>query len=136
MINSETGNGKTASVEVLAERITNLSKKLDEQGVTQKEAVAAALLTSQTAISVALATQEKAVNAAFASTEKAINKAEETQKEYNKTIVNTASDVVRLKESQAQSSGNGLGIREMGGWILSAVMFLLGLAALILKSLH
>ena len=100
------GNGNSSSVEVLAERIANLSKKVDEQAASQKAAVDAALLTSDRAITVALATQEKTVNAAFAASEKAITKAEESQKEYNKTIGILQQDVVGLKESRSQTVGN------------------------------
>jgi hypothetical protein len=100
------GNGNGALIEVLAERIANLSKKVDEQAQTQKDAVDAALVTSQTAIKVALDTQEKTVNAAFAASEKAITKAEESQKEYNKTIGILQNDVVSLKESRSQGVGD------------------------------
>jgi two-component sensor histidine kinase len=96
----------TSNVEVLAERIANLSKKVDEQAASQKAAVDAALLTSDRAITVALATQEKTVNAAFAASEKAITKAEESQKEYNKTIGILQNDVVGLKESRSQNVGD------------------------------
>lgn len=125
------GNGNGISVEVLAERIGNISKKLDEQAVTQKAAIDAALIASQTAISVAAALQEKTVNAAFAASEKAINKAEETQKEYNKTIGALQTDVVRLKEVIAQRSGVGNGMRDMYGWIFGGVMAGLTVAGLV-----
>ena len=117
-------NGDSNIVEVLAERIANLSKKVDEQAMTQKAAVDAALITSQTAITVALATQEKTVSAAFAASEKAITKAEESQKEYNKTIGILQNDVVSLKESRSQSSGTSGGLRDMYGWIFGGVMAL------------
>lgn len=120
-------NGSSASVEVLAERIANLSKKVDEQAASQKAAVDAALITSQTAITVALATQEKTVGAAFAASEKAITKAEESQKEYNRTIGVLQNDVVSLKESRSQSSGTSGGMRDMWGWIFGGVMALLTL---------
>ena len=115
-------NGSNTSVEVLAERIANLSKKVDELAVTNKAAVDAALIASQTAITVALATQEKTVNAAFAASEKAIAKAEESQREYNKTIGTLQTDVVGLKESRSQSSGNSGGMRDVWGWVVAALM--------------
>jgi hypothetical protein len=104
------------SVEVLAERIGNVSKKLDEQAATQKSAVDAALIASQTAIAAALATQEKAVNAAFlasekaltaalSASEKAISKAEAAQSEVNKIIAGLQNDVISLRESRSQGAG-------------------------------
>jgi preprotein translocase subunit SecF len=109
-------NGDSTNVDVLAERIANLSARVAEQAVTQ-----------QTAISAALASNEKAVNAAFAASEKAISKTEQSQKESNQTISLLQNDVVRLKESQAGSSGSGKGMREMYGWAVAAAMFLVTL---------
>jgi hypothetical protein len=128
---TENGTTIVTSPDVLAERIANLSKKVDEQAASQKAAVDAALLTSQTAITVALATQEKTVNAAFAASEKAITKAEEAQKEYNKTIGTVANDVVRLKESQALVSGNSGGVKEMYGYAFGILMLLVAIASVI-----
>jgi hypothetical protein len=129
-------NGTDISVEVLAERIGNVSKRLDEQVTTQKAAVDAALVASQTAISVALATQEKTVNAAFAASEKAITKAEEAQKEYNKAIGTLQNDVVSLKESRSQNRGNSGGMRDMYGWIFGGIMFLATIGTLLYTIFH
>jgi FKBP-type peptidyl-prolyl cis-trans isomerase len=111
-----TGNGIIIGVEVLAERISNVSKRLDEQVTAQKSAVDAALVASNQAISAALATQEKAVNAAFlasekaltaalSASEKAISKSEAAQSEVNKIIAGLQSDVISLRESRSQTSG-------------------------------
>ena len=104
---------------VLADRLSNLESRLNERATAQKQAVDAALIAAKQAVDVALLAQEKAVNAAFAASEKAIAKAEESQKEYNKTIGSLQNDVVRLKESQAQSSGNSGGMKEMWGYIIA-----------------
>jgi chromosome segregation ATPase len=122
------GNGIINSIEVLAERIANLSKRLDEQAASQQAAVAAALVTSETAITVALANQKETVNAAFAASEKAISKAEESQKEYNKTIGTLQNDVVGLKESRSQSAGNSGGVQNAWGWVVAGLMLLTSLA--------
>jgi hypothetical protein len=95
-------NGNETKVEVLAERIANLSKKVDEQVAINKTAVEAAL----TAISVAKVDQERTVSVAFAASQSAINKTEESQKESNRSIGLLQNDVVRLKEVAAQGSGN------------------------------
>ena len=108
--------GVIVGVEVLSERIANVSKRLDEQIMGQKQAVDAAMTASQTAISAALATQEKAVNAAFlasekaltaalSASEKAISKSEAAQSEVNKIIAGLQSDVISLRESRSQGSG-------------------------------
>jgi hypothetical protein len=116
------------AVEVLAERIANLSKKVDEQVAISKTSVDAAL----TAISVAKLDQERTVSVAFSASQSAINKTEESQKESNRAISTLQNDVVRLKESQAQSSGNGIGLREMLGWVVAGLM----LIATIFMALH
>lgn len=97
-----TTNGKSSNVEVLAERIANLSKKVDEQVAINKTAVEAAL----TAISVAKVDQERTVSVAFAASQSAINKTEESQKESNRSIGLLQNDVVRLKEVAAQNVGD------------------------------
>jgi hypothetical protein len=110
-------NHNHVSIEVLAERVDNVSKKLDEQVATQQAAVDAALIASQTAIAAALATQEKAVNAAFLASEKAltaalqasekaISKAEAAQSEVNKNIAGLQNDVISLRESRSQGTGS------------------------------
>jgi hypothetical protein len=121
-------NGNSNNVEVLAERIANLSKKVDEQVAISKTSVDAAL----TAISVAKLDQERTVSVAFSASQSAINKTEESQKESNRAISTLQNDVVRLKESQAQSSGNGLGMREVFSWVVAALM----LAATVFMALH
>jgi uncharacterized protein YaiL (DUF2058 family) len=107
---------------VLADRLSNLESRLNERATAQKQAVDAALIAAKQAVDVALLAQEKAVNAAFAASEKAIAKAEESQKEYNKTIGSLQNDVVRLKESQAQSSGNSGGFKDMYGYVFGFIM--------------
>ena len=91
-----------ASVEVLAERITNLSNRVNEQVVISKNAVDAAL----TAISVAKLDQERTVSVAFSAAEKANAKTEESQKESNRAIGVLQNDVVSLKESRSQNVGD------------------------------
>lgn len=116
MKNNTSNGGVHVSVEVLAERISNVSKKLDEQASQQKSAVDAAMTASNMAISAALATQEKAVNAAFlasekaltaalSASEKAISKAEAAQSEVNKVIAELQKDVISLRESRSQGAG-------------------------------
>ena len=95
-------NGNSASVEVLAERIANLSKRVDEQVVISKTSVDAAL----TAISVAKLDQERTVSVAFAASQSANTKTEESQKESNRAIGVLQNDVVSLKESRSQIVGN------------------------------
>jgi hypothetical protein len=114
------GNGNV-SAEVLAERIANVSKKLDEQVAISKTSVDAAL----TAISVAKLDQERTVSVAFAASQSAINKTEDSQKESRRDIGIMQNDITRLKEVQAQSSGSGKGMRDMYGWAFGVVMFLL-----------
>ena len=117
------GNGGVTSVEVLCERVANLSKKLDEQIALSKTSVDAAL----TAIQVAKSDQERTVTVAFASQQLALSKTEQSQKESNQNIGILQNDVVRLKEAQAQSSGTGRGMRDMYGWIFGGLMGLLTL---------
>jgi uncharacterized protein (DUF39 family) len=125
------GNGCNASLEVLAERIANVSKKLDEQIALSKTSVDAAL----TAINVAKSDQERTVTVAFAANEKATTKIEESLKESNRAISILQNDVVSLKESRSQSTGNSGGQRDMYGWLFGGVMFILTLVAMYL-SLH
>jgi FKBP-type peptidyl-prolyl cis-trans isomerase len=137
--NTSNGNGVIVGVEVLAERIGNVSKRLDEQVTAQKAAVDAALVASNQAISAALATQEKAVTAAFlasekaltaalSASEKAISKSEAAQSEVNKIIAGLQSDVISLRESRSQSSGSGTGMRDMWGWVFGAIMAIITVA--------
>jgi hypothetical protein len=94
-------NDKVNNVEVLAERIANISKRLDDQVALSKTAVDAAL----TAIQVAKLDQERTVTVAFAASERANTKTEESQKESNRAIGVLQNDVVSLKESRSQGSG-------------------------------
>ena len=101
-------NDKVNNVEVLAERIANISKRLDDQVALSKTAVDAAL----TAIQVAKLDQERTVTVAFAASERANTKTEESQKESNRAIGVLQNDVVSLKAvsythliSQGISSG-------------------------------
>jgi hypothetical protein len=118
-------NGNSSSVEVLAERIANLSKRVDEQVVISKTSVDSAL----TAISVAKVDQERTVSVAFNASQLAISKTEVAQQESNRAIAALTNDVTRLKENQAQSSGSGKGMRDMYGWIFGALMFLVAAAS-------
>lgn len=95
-------NGSSGNVEVLAERIANLSRRVDEQVVISKTSVDAAL----TAISVAKLDQERTVSVAFSAAEKANAKTEESQKESNRAIGVLQNDVVSLKESRSQNVGD------------------------------
>jgi hypothetical protein len=98
---STPSNGNN-NVEVLAERIANLSRRVDEQVVISKTSVDAAL----TAISVAKLDQERTVSVAFSAAEKANAKTEESQKESNRAIGVLQNDVVSLKESRSQNVGD------------------------------
>jgi hypothetical protein len=100
------GSGNGLSVDVLAERIANLSKKVDEQAVF-----------AQTAITVALANQEKTTQVAFAASEKANSKSENNQSEINKVMSGDieqvalnmselTKDVISLRESRSQGVGD------------------------------
>lgn len=114
MPETHNGNGMVpVSVDVLAERVANVSKKLDEQIALSNTAVDKAL----TAIQVAKQDQERTVTVAFAASEKAISKTEQTQKESNQKIGTLENDVVRLTAAQAQSSG----MKEMFGYVLAVV---------------
>jgi len=93
---------ETISIDVLTERVDNLSKKVGEQALTQKAAVEAAL----TAIGVAKVDNERTVSVAFAASQSAINKTEESQKESNRAIGTLQNDVVSLKESRSQNVGD------------------------------
>jgi hypothetical protein len=108
------------TLEVLAERVNNVSKKLDEQVALSKASAESVL----TAISVAKVDQERTVTVAFAASSTAIGKTEDSQKESSRTIGVMQNDITRLKESQASSSGSGIGMREMAGWVFGALMFL------------
>jgi hypothetical protein len=99
---STSPNGSSNNVEVLAERISNLSRRVDEQVVISKTSVDAAL----TAISVAKLDQERTVSVAFSAAEKANAKTEESQKESNRAIGVLQNDVVSLKESRSQNVGD------------------------------
>lgn len=97
----ETKNKSNINVEVLEERIANVSKKLDEQVASSKTSVDAAL----TAIQVAKSDQERTVTVAFAASQAANTKTEQAQKESNQAISILQNDVVSLKESRSQGSG-------------------------------
>ena len=98
------------SAEVLYEKLKNLESKLDERAVAQKQALDAALVAAKSAVDSALLEKEKSVNAAFAASEKAISKAEDSQRDYNKTIVELQKDIVSLKESRSQSGGKDIAV--------------------------
>jgi wobble nucleotide-excising tRNase len=116
--NNGNGNGVIVGIEVLAERIANLSKKLDEQLVVLKLANDAAL----TAISVAKSDQVQTVNVAFAASQSAISKTEQSQKESNQKIGALENEVVRLAVTQANQAGKSGGMEKMYGWIIAAIM--------------
>jgi hypothetical protein len=89
-------------VAVLAERVANVVKRLDEQIALSKTGVDTAL----TAINVAKSDQERTVTVAFSAAEKANAKTEESQKESNRAISILQNDVVSLKESRSQNVGD------------------------------
>ena len=89
-------------VAVLAERVANVAKRLDEQIALSKTGVDTAL----TAINVAKSDQERTVTVAFSAAEKANAKTEESQKESNRAISILQNDVVSLKESRSQNVGD------------------------------
>jgi wobble nucleotide-excising tRNase len=123
---AENGNG--ISVDVLAERIANISTKLNEQIALSKTAVDAAL----TAIQVAKSDQERTVTVAFAASQSAINKTEQSQKESNQNIGVLQNDVTRIKEALAHSSGTSGGVKESWGYIFGAVMAIVAIISLFL----
>src|ERR1035437_10268543 len=147
MAEPSNGNGIIVGVEVLAERIANVSKRLDEQVTAQKAAVDAALVASNQAISAALATQEKAVTAAFLASEKAftaalqasekaISKSEAAHSEVNKIIVGLQSDVISLRESRSQSSGTSGGLKDMWGYVFGVIMAIISVASILYVAGH
>jgi septal ring factor EnvC (AmiA/AmiB activator) len=64
-----------------------------------------ALVSAKAAVDSALVEKDKSVTSAFAASEKAIQKSEESQRDYNRTIVELQKDIVSLKESRSQSGG-------------------------------
>ena len=84
----------------------------------------------------ALATQERTVGAAFAASEKAIAKAEEAQKEYNRAIGTLQNDVVSLKESRSQSTGNSGGMKDVYGYVFGIVMAIVAILTVVFTAIH
>lgn len=126
------GNGIIVGIEVLAERVANLAKKLDEQVAMLKTANEAAL----TAISVAKSDQVQTVQTAFAASQSAIAKTEASQKESNTAIGVLQNDVVRLKTDQAHSSGTTGGMKDMYGYVFGAVMAIIALGTMWVTAIH
>lgn len=106
-INSTNGNGTnpSSSVEVLTERITNVSKRLDEQVIASQTAITVALATQEKAVNAAFLASEKALQSALSASEKAIGKSEASQNEVNKVIAELQKDVISLRESRSLGSG-------------------------------
>jgi hypothetical protein len=104
---------------VLEERIRCLESNLNERAISQKLALDAALLE-----------KEKSVNAAFAASEKAISKSENSQRDYNNTIVELQKDIVSLKESRSQSGGKEQQTGHIWGYIVGAGGLLSAIASL------
>jgi hypothetical protein len=102
------GNGytPTASVEVLTERITNVSKRLDEQVIASQTAITVALATQEKAVNAAFLASEKALQSALSASEKAISKSEISQGEVNKIISGLQTDVISLRESRSLGVGH------------------------------
>lgn len=128
-----TENGNSISTEVLYEKLKNLESKLDERAVAQKQALDAAL-----------AAAKSAVDSAFAASEKAISKAEDSQRDYNKTIVELQKDIVSLKESRSSSGGkdqahsidkqdNNYGKSAIWSYIVGAIGMIAAVLTLVLK---
>jgi len=126
------GNGIIVGIEVLAERVANLAKKLDEQVAMLKTANEAAL----TAISVAKSDQVQTVQTAFAASQSAIAKTEASQKESNTFISALQNDVVRLAVLQAQTTGTSGGMEKMYGYIFGAVMAIIALGTMWFTAIH
>jgi xanthine dehydrogenase iron-sulfur cluster and FAD-binding subunit A len=101
-----TVSNPNASVEVLIERITNVSKRLDEQVVASQTAITVALATQEKAVNAAFLASEKALQSALSASEKAIGKSEASQAEVNKVIAELTKDVISLRESRSQNVGN------------------------------
>jgi Flp pilus assembly protein TadB len=125
-------NGVVIGIEVLAERIANISKRLDEQISLSKQGADAVLA----AIQVAKSDQERTVTVAFAASALALSKTEQSQKESNQNIGILQNDVVRLKEGQAQSSGNTGGLKDMYGYIFGIVMAVSAIAGIVFMSVR
>src|ERR1035438_9401440 len=98
-------NNSSASVEVLTERITNVSKRLDEQVIASQTAITVALATQEKAVNAAFLASEKALQSALSASEKAIGKSEASQSEVNKVIAELQKDVISLRESRSLGSG-------------------------------
>jgi hypothetical protein len=77
-----------------------------------------ALVAAKTAVDSALLEKDKSVANAFAASEKAISKAEGSQADYNKTIVELQKDIVSLKESRSQSGGKAQGSDNTWGYVV------------------
>ena len=92
-------------IEVLAERIVNVQKRLDEQVIASQTAITVALATQEKAVNAAFLASEKALTAALSASEKAISKSEAAQSEVNKVIAELQKDVISLRESRSQGAG-------------------------------
>lgn len=103
--NGTTVSNPNASVEVLTERITNVSKRLDEQVIASQTAITVALATQEKAVNAAFLASEKALQSALSASEKAIGKSEASQSEVNKVIAELQKDVISLRESRSLGSG-------------------------------
>ena len=132
MVEPTNGNGIVIGIEVLAERIANISKRLDEQVALSKTSVEAAL----TAIQVAKSDQERTVTVAFAASQSAITKTEQSQKESNQAISVLQNEVVRLKEAQAQERGNTGGMKDVYGYIFNVATVIVAIAGITFMALH
>jgi anti-sigma-K factor RskA len=121
---------------------------MDSQLAALKELTDTRFKASETAVNTALATQEKAVNAAretdqkalaaaLQASEKAIAKAEAAQAEVNKVIAELQKDVISLRESRSQGTGNDAakkGDKQQSNWTVSLLVTIaLALIAVALK---
>ena len=140
---SNNSNGNPyASVEVLTERITNVSKRLDEQVIASQTAITVALATQEKAVNAAFLASEKALQSALSASEKAIGKSEASQNEVNKIIAGLQADVISLRESRSLGSGKDFartGDKEQSnfnfGLIVSVLFNILTIAALVYQTI-
>jgi hypothetical protein len=114
-----------ASVDVLTERITNVSKRLDEQVIASQTAITVALATQEKAVNAAFLASEKALQSALSASEKAIGKSEASQNEVNKVIAELQKDVISLRESRSLGSGKDSAKstdKEQSNWVIGLLI--------------
>jgi hypothetical protein len=127
------GNGVTkANRELTDQQIAALKELSDVRFKASEVAVNTALATQEKAVNAAFLASEKALTAALSASEKAISKAEAIQSEVNKVIAELQKDVISLRESRSQGTGNDAakrGDKQQSNWMVTLVVTI-GLAVL------